>query len=245
MPAEITPETMMEPEKDPGFFGRIWKWILRKLHLYTEEEHNKVCCVVEILYETQIAGLKAAHEQLLEMNQEMSDSIEELQHKLLVYKKTAKENLDYVKDVQKAIGDIMHTSKNFGFPNSVPIPGSAAVVTDHTEKDGEEFSVVRSRVITLDGLTTMINDNPDAETRTGLVVNHMRQYGLMNRIAESLISAGAVNFVLAYNRNCTCYEMYTEITAKNYANGGAMVRLEDPYFRDKLDDRELSKTDVK
>jgi len=143
--------------------------------------------------------------------------------RIATYKETASVNMEYVKDVQRKLGYALEHGEDFGFPNSRAIPGSATI-RDYSVSDEEgKFTVIRTRAIALDHITAEIDRNPDMGTRLGLVLNQMRSGGMFARIGETLLNSGAVQLALAYNPNCTTYELYAEIVARNYAKDAYFV----------------------
>ena len=228
---------------------RFLQKILRFFHLYTASEHDQVCTIIRELYDTQIEAYKMAvtgwelkYEELsvqLEMRnadideiraklQDIKESDTDLREAVDIYRSAAERNLDYVKNVEKQISDVLRDSTAFGFPGSIPIPGSAVIRRDDVHIGDDEYNVIRARIMTLDHITTQINMEPDIGKRIGIVLDAMERQGLMNRISNALIASGAAALILAYNPNSTVYELYVEITAKNYKRG-ATLEVRDPH----------------
>lgn len=160
-------------------------------------------------YETTISTLKA------KLDEETADAERSYE--------AATKNLDLIKGLQKQLGDLFHEHPVFGFPNGVPIPGSTCVTTsDFTKEDGTNVAVIRGRTILTDDMTVKIDSTPGIVERTNLITSYMDTYGLYSRIGKDLMARGGIKLTLAYNRNCTAYEIYYEVIA-DHASGDAIV----------------------
>lgn len=138
-------------------------------------------------------------------------------------REAAMENLDLIKELQKQVGDLFHDHPVFGFPTGIPIPGSTCVTTsDYTKEDGTNVAVLRGRSILTDDMTDKIDSTPGIVERTKLITSYMETYGLFAKIGKDLMNRGGIKLTLAYNRNCTAYEVYYE-TVVDHASGDAIV----------------------
>lgn len=227
-------------------------FFLRVFHLYTKKQHDQICVVTRTLYEAQIVQLREnlAHasgdkisleEELAALKQEVErlrhenldfrrehDSYErqimDMKIKTARYRVAASENLDLVKDIEKQLGDVMNTDHWFGFNGSHAIPGATSFHTEGVDvEEVGSFTVLRSRTLALDDVTQIVNSTPDMYGRINAILDQMRRYGTLASIAERLISCGAVQFVLAYDRGSTTYSLYIETVAKNYNPESLMV----------------------
>ena len=216
----------------------IWTAFLSTIHLYTKSHHDKACSAIRTLYEAQIEnmnkvldGWKVAYDQAANAFNKASAELEDtkskmalleekvkdfsaMEKKVAVYKTTASANLEYVDNVQKQLAGILEKSPEFGFPKSVPVPGSTSIKNYETESEGDKFEVLRFRVMAFDDTTYNIHQNPDMESRIGFMLNHLKQYGGMEKIAERLIYSGAVALTLGYNENSTVFSLYAEAVLK-------------------------------
>lgn len=220
-------------EKKPTLWERllrIWYAILSVFHLMTVGQHNKACEVINSLHDSKVLIMENSlsykesvigtlTEDINALNEKLAQSEEEcrkIRSKIDAYKATASVNLDYVKDTQKALGEVLGKTPEFGFPKRVAIPGSSTMTKDiKTLDDGEEYSVIRVRLIAPDNITAIINQEPDMATRVGILLKQMDIFETSKVIGETLLNNGAVRLILAYNKNCTNYELFAEVVAKN------------------------------
>lgn len=136
------------------------------------------------------------------------------------------QNLDLIKELQKQLGDVFHAHPVFGFPTGIPIPGSTCVTTfDYTKEDGTNVAVLRGRSILTDDMTPRIDNTPGIVERTQLIRDYMDQYDLFSKIGKDLMSRGGIKMTLAYNRNCTAYEVYYEAVVE-HASGDAIIVID-------------------
>lgn len=155
--------------------------------------------------------LTIANQRLRDMERIDAARVEEVAR----YKEAAMKNIEYVKDVQKQLSEVLHDSIAFGFPNKVAIPGSTSIRTDINEDSANgDMIIVRGRTLLTDDMTPRINDTPDMHGRLELIFGYMERYGVLSTITKNLIRSGAITFTLAYNDHCTAYEMYYECAAK-------------------------------
>ena len=132
------------------------------------------------------------------------------------------ENLEIIKELQKQIHDIYATSRDFSFPNSIAIPGSTAMNDCGILNNNEPFIDLKVRLIATDDETARINQEPDQKRRYAMMINIMKQRGVLERIAERMVSCGAVPLAISYNSDCTNFELFAEFTAKVLPNAGTI-----------------------
>ena len=74
----------------------------------------------------------------------------------------------------------------------------------------------------MDDETTRINQEPDQRRRYGMMFNYLKQRGLLEKIGERMITSGAATLAIAYNDDCTNYELYAEMAAKILPDAGTI-----------------------
>lgn len=220
-----------------------WTKFLNVIGLYTKGQYVNLETVninllsrldlMEETYETQINQLNeaAANAQntqnnvIAKLNEELAaakhETVEakkeadrQVRYTIEKYKAVPDENAALIKELQKQLGDLFREHPVFGFPNSIPIPGSTCVVS-HTIRsdDTDDKAICQGRCILTDDITAAINDNPSAEDRFNIITNYMKRYDILARITLELMRHGALGLSLAYNKNCTAYEVYYEVIA--------------------------------
>ena len=138
----------------------------------------------------------------------------ELRATLSRYKTAGDYNLKFVKDTQKLLEREIKPSDEFSFPRSQPWPGSMTITDDIANMDnGDKKVIVRGRCIAMDDTTTQINNEPDMYGKIMKMVDQMKRYGTLDRVAYQMITSGAMTLTLAYNEDCTNYVLYYEMAA--------------------------------
>ena len=244
MPNE-TNENTQTPKTFRQRLKEFWYDILAMFGLCTIRAHNNSCTIIRDSYEVQLEAYKEKlrittetfHEKFDAMQRDL-DRIKELdatdkeQYREAVaqlerYRDAVPaENVDMIKTLQKQIGEIYATSRNFGFPNSLPMPGSISMSDNLMRTDDGEFYDAKVRMILMDDETQRINNEPDQRKRYIMMVDLLRRRGMLERIGERMITGGAATLAIAYNQNNTNYELYAEFTAKILPDAGT-IRTDD------------------
>jgi len=198
--------------------SKIKEWFIKfmnKLGFYTDKQVLERCIDNNSNYEKIIDTMKGDMAKLKEEVHQLSIQNLDLnmQNKRLV--DAPFENQEYIKDLQTQLGDILHVSPCFEFSNDMAIPGSTCIVTgiEDDPQGDERFTVVRGRTVLTDDMTPLIDQTKSIEDRMSLLMDYMKRWGLCDRIVRDLMSYGALSVSLAYNKNCTAYEMYYQLSA--------------------------------
>lgn len=163
--------------------------------------------------ESQVADLRAVVEPVQEKNRQLQIECDKANN-------AAKENLDYIKELLKQIGDGFHEDRDFSFPHSRAIPGSICVrsVKERDNSTNDEIVTI-GRMIMTDDITAKLNEIPDLNTRLGIAIGQIQAYGTADRIVSEMIRSGAIDFSLVYNGNCTSFELFYRILSKRPTEG--------------------------
>lgn len=175
--------------------------------------------------EAEISGLNGALDRKHAELEESQKTVKLLKDQIDRFGEYKRVDAEYLRGVQKQLSEEFKLHPVFGFPRSPGLPGSVSIVSSRsaTSPDDPGYTITRGRVILDDRTTAQINDTPHIYEKIGCVLNFMRRYGSMPKIIEDLISNGAMSMTLAYREDTTTYEMYYEVTGKNYATDAILV----------------------
>lgn len=195
--------------------ARIWRAILEFFGL----------CPMKDLNDLRQSHKEATVDLELKIN-EKNEQIAKLMAQCNRYRdEVPTENLQVIKDLESQIHGIYVTSRNFGFPNSVPLPGSATMTDAGIMYNDTPFIDLNIRAIATDEETARINQEPDQRRRFIMMIDILRNRGFLTRIGERIITSGAATVGMAYNPDCTNYEVYVDVAAKILPDGG-IVHIE-------------------
>ena len=216
---------------------KFWYLILANLGLCTTRARDKAIAEItdrttvtmrgydQVIedYEAKLAEYEKNITDLKEQALRAKERYDETYAQMLRYRDDVPiENVDMIKNLQSQIHDIYATSRNFGFPNSIPMAGSVSMSDSGITVNGDNFVDLMIRMITLDEETVRINQETDQRRRYALMVNYLKQRGLLEKIGERMISSGAATLAIAYNHDCTTYEIFAEMTAKVLPDAGTI-----------------------
>lgn len=173
-------------------------------------------------------SLETEHKQLLELQatvEEKDGLILNQKRKIDQHEEYKRVDAEYLRNVQKQLAEEFALHPVFGFPRSLGLPGSVSIVSSRTADSPDDlgFTVTRGRIILDDTTTKYINSTPHMYEKLSHILNFMRRYGSMTKIIEDLIVNGAMSMTLAYREETTTYEMFYEVTGKNYALDSVLV----------------------
>lgn len=226
-----------------SFIGRLWAAILRCLGLCTikEADHKlqetitklddkALKCVQDITtsydeklsaYESELNDIRAKADSMKKLYQDTFTQCDRYRQEVPT------ENLAIIKNLQGQLAEVYNTSRNFGFPNSLALPGSATMTDNNVQVDGENYTSVRVRMILTDDETARINTEPDQKRRYAMSVDMLRRRGLLERLGERMITSGAATLAIAYNMDCTNYELFVDVAAKILPDAGTIIITKD------------------
>lgn len=169
------------------------------------------------LYETE-------HVRYIEMEKETEAAKEEARDLLaqnMQLKQSPELNAEYLRTVQIELGRVLESMDHFGYRNQYAIPGSTCVVTGTPAKEGE--IPLYARCVIDDATTKEINRADTYYEKLNVVINYVLRFGAFNRLVQTLIQSGAVQFILAYRESTTTYECFMSVNAKNFAQDATLV----------------------
>lgn len=118
-------------------------------------------------------------------------------------------------DVQKALSKALHESVMWGFPENEVFPGCISVHTRESQiSDDEKYVVVQGRTIFTDEMNTKLKEAKTNLERFDMILLALKKYGIYDRIIKDLMLRSGIVYTLAYNEECSAYEIYYQITAK-------------------------------
>ena len=210
---------------------KLFAKIRRFFRIYTNTEHDTVCKALNAIHEQENISYKGIieskndeiddlQEQVKRLKAEMDtirENAENMKSEVLRLKNVPNESSALIKSFQKTLSEALHGSEEFGFQRSVPIPGSSCVRSSFSQDHDDnglvnKYTVIRTRTIALDSETAKINEIPDLYGKIYYLTQIMQDRDILNRFAHDIIMNGGANVVLAYNPNCTNYELYCEAT---------------------------------
>ena len=225
-----------------SFIGRIWAAILRCLGLCTIKEADRklqetvdklndeaLKCVQSITksYDDRLdayaSEISKIHEKAYFADQQYHDALAQCER---YRSEVSAENLATIKNLQSQLAEVYNTSRNFGFPNSLALPGSTSMTDNNIQVDGEKYTSVRVRMILTDDETAKINTEPDQKRRYAMSIDMLRRRGLLERLGERMITSGAATLAIAYNQECTNFELFVDAAAKILPDAGT-IRTKD------------------
>ena len=111
---------------------------------------------------------------------------------------------------------MMHNHQLFGFGNAKAIPGATVVTCigcGHKTDNDNMSHVVTGRTIFTDDVTAKINNAASIQDKYSIAINALIRLGIMDQITKNLLSNGSIQFVLAFNGDCTASELYYTVEA--------------------------------
>lgn len=211
-----------------SMFQRFIKWLLPKLGLvYISQEDMSKMTDKLIETKSKFMRLQDQNNVLSRENDYLKAHINTVEFKTLEEYERKQRELetrqdvidhdiceanDYYKEVQSALSKALHDSEVFGFKRSMAFPGSTSVQGGIvTNDDNSKDVVISGRTIFPDDVTQEIQNATSMHDKYLIALNHLIRYGIVEQIAKNIINNGALEFTLAYNKNCTCLELYYQV----------------------------------
>lgn len=145
--------------------------------------------------------------------------------KIAQFEEYKRVDAEYLREVQKQLSEEFGMHPVFGFPRSPGLPGSTSISAQISRETMEDpgFTVTRGRVILDDQTTKQINAAPHIYEKLNIVLDFMARYGTLSKIVNNIIRNGGMSITLGYREATTTYEMFYEVTAKNYIPESILV----------------------
>lgn len=214
----------------PNLFVRFLIWLLSKFGFW-------VCSVPEHLetrekLDVQEEKIKDLHERNQNLNRRLNKAnkiIEEMsatsiQEQVEINKKLQLEQdrinaamqkaEEYYKSVQEALNKALQDNGVYKFDSRMAFPGSTSFNGGEYRENNEKYIIVSGRTILTDDDTAKMKMLPSLEEKYQYAYNHLLQWGLVEKIAKTLVTSGGTAFTLAFNPDCTCTEVYYNIQVK-------------------------------
>lgn len=119
------------------------------------------------------------------------------------------ESEEHYNAIQRQLSDMMHEHPVFGFGNSRAIPGASIVTSVGIGDTTNHMSnMITGRTIFTDDVTAKINNAPSVHEKYSIAINKLIQLGILDQIAKNMVASGSIQFVLAFNGDCTASELY-------------------------------------
>lgn len=155
-------------------------------------------------------------DELMKLNlQDLQNENEQIRAESAKLKIDLDEQQKINEDVQKALSKALHESVMWGFPENDVFPGCISVHTRESQiSDDERYIVVQGRTIFTDEMNNKLKDAKTNLERFDMILLALKKYGIYDRIVKDLMLRSGIVYTLAYNEECSAYEIYYQITAK-------------------------------
>lgn len=117
---------------------------------------------------------------------------------------------EYYKTVQKQITELTSADESYKFRYNMEFAGATTLKSSILPENGNVK--VTGRTILMDDTTARIQAASSLRDKYTIGLNYLLKTGLLNRLAQSLIEAGALQFTYGYTKSTTI-EVYYAIEA--------------------------------
>jgi len=217
-----------------NFIVRFLVWILGKLGWWScsLEQHDAEC--------ERYDDLRVEKESLVERNKELNRRLNKANKTLDTVQATSIEEQmeinrkleleqdrinaamqkseEYYKTVQEALNKALQENGVYKFDDRLAFPGSTSFNGGEYRENDEKYIIVTGRTIMTDEDTSRMKTMPDVRDKYQYAYNHLLQWGLVEKIAKTLVTSGGVAFTIAFNPECTSAEVYYNIRVKKPDN---------------------------
>lgn len=203
------------------FLANLWAAILKALGLCTIKELESAITETKdedwATFQKQRENYEAQHKKDLELIDELREAARRYRDEVPT------ENLETIKSLEAQLHEVYQHSLNFGFPRSIPSPGSVSMYDLTVAHEDQLYYNARLRMILTDDETSRVNQEPDQAKRIKIVDQILEQRGMYTRIGRRMVMGGASPVTLAYNSDCTNFEVYAECAARIMPNAKTIV----------------------
>lgn len=224
----------MSKYPEGNFIVRFLVWILGKLGWWScsLEQHDAEC--------KRYDDLRVEKESLVERNKELNRRLNKANKTLDTVQATSIEEQmeinrkleleqdrinaamqkseEYYKTVQEALNKALQENGVYKFDDRLAFPGSTSFNGGEYRENDEKYIIVTGRTIMTDEDTSRMKTMPDVRDKYQYAYNHLLQWGLVEKIAKTLVTSGGVAFTIAFNPECTSAEVYYNIRVKKPDN---------------------------